>query len=52
MLGTEVLVFELLGSESEAFLQQGISEPVFYGDLVYNSKELLDYLILGINSKR
>ena len=33
-------------------LQQGISEPVFYGDLVYNLKELLEGLILVINLKR
>ena len=33
-------------------LQQGISEPIFYGDLVYNSNELLENLILVINSKR
>ena len=34
--------------------QQGISEPVFYGDLVYimNSKELLENLILVINAKK
>ena len=33
-------------------LQQGISEPIFYGDLVCNSNELLENLILVINSKR
>ena len=33
-------------------LQQGISEPVLYGDLVYNLKELLEGLILVINLKR
>ena len=33
-------------------LQQGISEPVFYGDLVYYLKELLEDLILVINLKR
>ena len=36
----------------KALLQQGISEPIFYGDLVYNSNELLENLILVINSKR
>ena len=35
------------------FLQQGISEPVFYGDLVQkNLKESLESLILVINLKR
>ena len=34
----------------KTLLQQGISEPIFYGDLVYN--ELLENLILVINSKR
>ena len=37
----------------KTLLQQGISEPIFYGDLVYNySKKLLATLILVINSKR
>ena len=36
----------------KTLLQQGISEPIFYGDLVYNSNELLENLILVINSKR
>ena len=34
------------------FCNRGISEPIFYGDLVYNSNELLENLILVINSKR
>ena len=34
------------------FLQQSIPEPIFYGDLVINSNELLENLILVINSKR
>ena len=33
----------------KTLLQQGISEPIFYGDLVI--KELLENLILGIKSK-
>ena len=36
----------------KTLLQQGISEPIFYGDLVYISNELLENLILVINSKR
>ena len=36
----------------KTLLQQGISEPIFYGDLVINSNELLENLILVINSKR
>ena len=36
----------------KTLLQQGISEPIFYGVLVLNSKELLANLILVINSKR
>ena len=36
----------------KTLLQQGISEPIFYGDLVYNSNELLENLNLVINSKR
>ena len=37
----------------KTLLQKGISEPIFYGDLVYiNSKELLENLILVIISKR
>ena len=35
----------------KTLLQQGISEPIFYGDLVINSNELLKKLILVINSK-
>ena len=33
-------------------LQQGISEPIFYGDLVYKFKRTVGKLILVINSKR
>ena len=33
-------------------LQQGISEPVFYGNLVFKLKELLENLILVINLKK
>ena len=36
----------------KTLLQQGISEPIFYGDLVINSNELLENLIIVINSKR
>ena len=36
----------------KTLLQQGISEPIFYGDLVYKSNELLENLILVINSLR
>ena len=36
----------------KTLLQQGISEPILYGDLVLNSSELLENLILVINSKR
>ena len=32
-------------------LQQGISEPVFYGDFVYKFKKMLESLILVINLK-
>ena len=32
----------------KTLLQQGISEPMFYGDLVYKFKELLENLILVI----
>ena len=35
----------------ETLLQQGISKPIFYGDLVINSNELLENLFLVINSK-
>ena len=36
----------------KTLLQQGISEPIFYGDLVYKFNQLLENLILVINSKR
>ena len=35
----------------KTLLQQGISEPRFYGDLVYKFNELFENLILVINSK-
>ena len=35
----------------KTLLQQGISEPIFHGDLVKNSNKLLENLILVINSK-
>ena len=31
--------------ELKTLLQQGISEPMFYGDLVYKFKELLENLV-------
>ena len=36
----------------KTLLQQGISEPIFYVDLVYKFEELLENLILVINLKR
>ena len=36
----------------KTLLKQGISEIIIYGDLVINSNELLENLILVINSKR
>ena len=36
----------------KTLLQQGISERIFYCDLVYNLYELLENLIIVINSKR
>ena len=36
----------------KTLLQQGISEPICYGDLVIHSEELLENLILVIASKR
>ena len=35
----------------KTLLQQGISEPIFYGDLVYKFNELLENRILVFNSK-
>ena len=46
----ELIVIYNIGSK--IILQQGISERIFYGDLVINSKELLENLILVTNSKR
>ena len=36
----------------KTLLQQGISEPIFYGDLVYKFKRIVENLIVVINSKR
>ena len=36
----------------KTLLQQGISEPIFNGDLIINSNEMLENLILVVNSKR
>ena len=36
----------------KTLLQQGISEPIFYGDLVYKFERIVENLILVINSKR
>ena len=36
----------------KTFLQQGISEPIFYGDLVYKFKRIVGKSNLVINSKR
>ena len=36
----------------KALLQQGISVPIFYGDLVYKFKIIVRTLIFVINSKR
>ena len=35
----------------KTLLEKGISEPVFYGEKFINSKELLENVILVINSK-
>ena len=35
----------------KTLLQQGISEPIFYGDLVYEFKRIVEKPILVINSK-
>ena len=36
----------------KALLQQGISEPIFYGDLFFNSNELLEKLNLVISQEK
>ena len=36
----------------KTLLQQGISEPIFYGDLVYKFKRIVGKFNLVINSKR
>ena len=46
---SELIVKYNIGSET--LLQHGISEPIFYDDLFINSNELLENLILVINSK-
>ena len=46
---SELIVKYYIGFKT--LLQQGISKPIFYGDLVINSTELLENLILVINSK-
>ena len=46
---------EFIGEHSiglKILLQQGISEPIFYGDLVYKFKRFVGNLILLIDSKR
>ena len=47
---SELIVKNNIGLKT--LLQQGISEPIFYGDLVYKLKRFLENLILVINSKR
>ena len=48
---SELIVKNNIGLKT--LLQQGILKPIFYSDLVYiSSKELLEDLILVINSKR
>ena len=46
---SELIVKYNIGSKT--LLQHGISEPIFYDDLFINSNELLENLILVINSK-
>ena len=36
----------------KTLLQQGILEPIFYGDLVYKFKRIVGNLILAMSSKR
>ena len=36
----------------KTLLQRGISEPIFYGDLVYKFKQIVENLILVINFKK
>ena len=43
------IVYDLLAN---ALLQQGISEPVFYVDLVYKFKIIVEKPVLVINSKK
>ena len=46
---TELIVKYSIGLKT--LLQQGISESVFYGDLVYKFKKIVESLILGFNLK-
>ena len=46
---TELIVKYSIGLKT--LLQKGISEPVFYGDLVYKFKRIVESLILGFNLK-
>ena len=46
---TELIVKYSIGLKT--LLKQGISEPVFYGDLVYKFKRIVESLILGFNLK-
>ena len=47
---SELIVKHNIGLKT--LLQEGISEPIFYGDLVINSNVLLENQILVIYSKR
>ena len=46
---SELFVEYMYNIGLKTLLQQGILEPIFYGDLVINSNELLESLILVIN---
>ena len=47
---SELIVKYIIGLKT--LLQQGISEPIFYGDLVFKFKRIVGNLILVINSIR
>ena len=47
---SELIIKHNIGLKT--LLQQGISEPIIYGDLVYKFKRIVGNLILVINSKR
>ena len=47
---SELFVKHIIGLKN--LLQQGISEPIFYGDLVYKFKRIVKKITLVINSKR